>query len=314
MRFLADYVMRGRMQAMFAAVLCAVASLLLMPLGWPLSYLSGAIVGLVTLVQGPREGVFNILGAALLMGILTAVGFGQPQLAFGFVLVVWLPVWLLATVLRQSVSLPAALLVAAGLGIVLVIGTYVVLKDPTAAWQAYFQVYFKTVVTPAFKQSGVNMSSLAAMEQAASQLADIMTGMVAAVLALGSIASLLLARAWQARLYRPGGFQQAFHALRLGQLAGAVAAGVFVLAAVLKAGTLANLADDLLFVVVAVFALQGLAVAHAVVKRRRASVGWLVGLYVLAALIPHVVLLLAAAGVVDNWMNFRSRLRAGGQN
>lgn len=310
MRFLAHYIARGRMQAMFATALCAVASLLLMPLSWPVSYLSGAVVGLVTLMQGPREGLLNVLGGAVLLGLLAAIGLGQPQLALGFVLLIWLPVWLLAQVLRQSVSLPATLLVAGGIGCVLVIAAYLILHDPAAAWQRYFT----TAVLPAFKQAGLSAPRLADMRQASAQLAGMMTGMVSAVLVLGSVAAVLLARWWQALLYRPDGFRREFHALRLGKPAGGVAALVFAFAAIPHMGAMGKAADDLLFVIAAVFALQGLAVAHAGVRCRHASVGWLAGLYVLATLIPYVALLLAAAGVVDNWLDFRSRLHADGQN
>lgn len=309
-RFLANYIMRGRLQAMFATALCAVVSLLLFPVSWPVSYLSGAAVGLVTLVQGPREGLLNILGATLLFGVLAAVGLGLPQLALSFVLSVWLPAWVLAQVLRQTVSLPAALLVAAGFGVVLIIGIYLILKDPSAVWLDYF----KEAVLPRLKQAGMEAGQMARMEQAAGVVSGMLTGVMAAMFTLGSAATLLLARWWQAVLYRPEGFRREFHALRFGKVAGGVAAVVFVIAALVNTGVMGRIADDLLFVVTAVFMLQGLAVVHATVKRRSASTGWLVGLYVLMAMLPHVAFLLAAAGMIDNWMNFRSRLGAGGHD
>ena len=55
--------------------------------------------------------------------------------------------------------------------------------------------------------------------------------------------------------------------------------------------------------------LQGLAVVHAVVARSGASVGWLVAVYVMLALpvvMAQTALVLAVAGLVDNWMNFRT--------
>jgi hypothetical protein len=54
MKALAAYMMRGRLQAMMAAAGLAVVSLLMMPLSWPVSLLSGAAVALAVLVQGPK--------------------------------------------------------------------------------------------------------------------------------------------------------------------------------------------------------------------------------------------------------------------
>jgi hypothetical protein len=60
--------------------------------------------------------------------------------------------------------------------------------------------------------------------------------------------------------------------------------------------------------------LQGIAVVHGLVARSGANVGWLVAMYVLL-LLPMVTtqtaLTLAVAGMVDNWMDFRTRMGAG---
>jgi len=71
-------------------------------------------------------------------------------------------------------------------------------------------------------------------------------------------------------------------------------------------GTLQVMAAvNLAVVLLAVFMLQGLAVAHALVKARHLSVLWLAGLYGVLMLIPQVIVLVAAVGASDNWMNWR---------
>ncbi|HID49861.1 MAG TPA: signal recognition particle-docking protein FtsY [Chromatiales bacterium] len=70
MRLIAAFIMRGRWQAILATAGLAILALLLMPLSWPLTYLSSGAVGLVTLVQGPREGLLNAGGATALLAVL----------------------------------------------------------------------------------------------------------------------------------------------------------------------------------------------------------------------------------------------------
>jgi hypothetical protein len=64
--------------------------------------------------------------------------------------------------------------------------------------------------------------------------------------------------------------------------------------------------QDLMVVLMVPFALQGLAIVHALVKQRQAGSGWLVALYVLLFIATgHMALILAFVGAVDNWFGFR---------
>jgi len=54
---------------------------------------------------------------------------------------------------------------------------------------------------------------------------------------------------------------------------------------------------------------QGLAVVHSIASRRKLSAGWLVAMYVLLLVPPHIALpALAMVGVVDGLMNLRARV------
>jgi len=307
MRFLATYIMRGRAQAMVVAAVCAALALLLMPLGWPLSWVSAAAVGLVTLVQGPLEGLLATLGAAVLVGLLVFFSFGTPAPALVFVLAAWLPAWLLTHFVRQSGSLSLGLLAGAGLGLLLVLGAYVVIGDPTQAWHQYVD----QVMLPALQQAGLDSASRSQVKSELGRAAPILTGMLAAIMTLGWLVALMLARWWQAQLVRPEGFRQEFHGLRLGRSAAAVA--ILVAVGGVLPGGVGTVAVNLAWVLAVLFLFQGLAVVHGLLAGKPAVTGWLVGLYALLLIVPYSILLLAATGIADNWADFRRRRRGSRQ-
>src|SRR3569623_513821 len=98
MRALAQYIMRGRMQAMLVALAMAIMSMILPPM----NYLSSAVIGLVTLRRGWQEGLIIIAGACAEMARFSLATPRIPLCAGLFAAVVWLPVWLLAFLLRAA--------------------------------------------------------------------------------------------------------------------------------------------------------------------------------------------------------------------
>jgi len=118
-----------------------------------------------------------------------------------------------------------------------------------------------------------------------------------------ALLALLLGRWWQALLFNPGGFRPEFHELRLGQPLAAFTLALF--GAALLSGW-PPLANGLLALSVP-YTVQGVAVVHAVVFKRRLSPAWLVLFYLL--LIPFLSQLVMALGVVDAWTDFRNRIR-----
>jgi hypothetical protein len=305
MRAIAAFVMRGRWQAVLATAGLAVASLVLMPLSWPLGYLSGGAVGLVTLQQGPREGLLNVVGATLLIGGLGLVLNGQPMLGASFALTLWLPMWLLAGILALYRSLSLAMLANLALGMALILGAWLVLDDPAVWWQRHFS----EVVIPALEQAGMKLPSETELQPALQATSRLMTGILSASLVLGLAISLLIARWWQAELGRPGAFGEEFRRLRLGSLTAGLAV-LLVVGLSFIGGKAAALGANLLLVFMVIFMLQGLALAHAAVHQAGANKAWLIVLYVLLAFsLPWGMLVIAVLGWLDNWLNFRARLR-----
>lgn len=283
---------------MLVAVAAAVLSLLLPPL----NYISGAVVALVTLRRGWLEGLIIIIGAGLVIALFAAVSSSDPVRAALFAAAVWLPVWLLAAVLRGTVSLPATLMSAAIMGMAGVGAAYLALDDPAAFWQG---VLTRITAEMQFSQANVTPEQ---MGEVIAQIAAQMTGMMAAAMTLSVLLSVLLARWWQALLYNPGGFRREFHSLRLSRNFALLAFAVLA-AALLSAGKVQELAANMIVVLVAVYLLHGLALLHGVVAARGMHTAWLAGVYVLSLFIlPQLALLLATAAFIDSWLDFRGRL------
>ena len=119
MNFLATYIMRGRMQAMIVASSLALLSLM-MP---PVSVVSSATVALVTLRRGGFEGLYVLVCSSLAAGILGFLATGNYQFALLYVMVLWLPVWLISIVLREGQHLSLAVEIAILLGIIGVVAS-----------------------------------------------------------------------------------------------------------------------------------------------------------------------------------------------
>ena len=300
MRLLAAFVMRGRLQALAAVAVLAALSLVLPPIG----LIGAAVVALVTLRQGYAEGLLALVSGAVVGASTANLLIHVPLLAAtGYILAHWAQAWLLALVLRATVSLTVAMETAAALGVLGVAAIYLLLGDPAPAWQGLLQ----QIIVPALEQTGWQAPGVdyrAAMES----IARIMTGMVATTLVVGQILSLLLARWWQAQLYNPGGFRQEFHGLRMHRTLAIVGLSGF-LAAISFSGLVGSIAADLALLISCLFVFQALALLHHGAAYFAAHIAWLVSLYALLILMfPGSLKLLAALGYADAVLDLRTRL------
>lgn len=298
MNAFAAFILRGPGQS--ASVACATLLLasVLPPLGW----LSAAVLALVMLQLGPRA-FWYAAGIGLLA--LVAAGWlvlGHPLAVAIGACAVWLPAALIAWVLQHRARLDDALLVACGLGWLLVIGLHAALDAPAQWWQEALLQF----MPPERVEADLDIPA-DRVRELFERAAPLMTGMLAASAVTGAIGSVLLARWWQAGLYHAGAFGDEFRALRLGR----VAATILALLCAASLALPGALLEGLTFVALAVYLFQGLAVAHGVVAARGMGAAWLAGLYILGLLaLPQMVLALALAGVADAWMDFRARARA----
>jgi len=299
MKALVTFVLRGPSQAILVTTGMAVLAMLLPPL----SVISGAVVALVTLRDGPRSGAMVVLGSTAFVVLVAYLSLGNVLPGIVFLVVLWLPLWVLGWVLREMRSLALATIVAGMLGIIGILAIYATVGDVAAWWQQMLLSLFE----PAMEASGP-LADRTMVEAMLADLAKIMTGIAAAGMSLNVLMCLYLARAWQAQLYNPGGFREEFHALRLGQGLALVSLG-FIALSLLSLGVLSHLAGEVVIVILSLYVVQGLALLHSLVAQRGLHVVWLVVIYfVMLFIIPHLLILIAVMGLIDTWVDFRRRL------
>ncbi len=299
MRALAEYILKGPMQASLVGTTCALLALLSPFTAW-LSYLSGSAVALVTLRQGAQRGLLAIAATTVATAVLGELVLGSYAPAVVFTLALWMPLWLLAAVLYYTRSLALAVQVGGLLGGVWVVASYAWLGNPVHWWRELLE-QIRPVLVEAEQHAGMTPNVGALLDT----MAGYMTGALAAVLAASAVLNLMLTRGWQAALFNPGGFALEFRGLRLGRYAAAAVIGLVVMATVGGSG-LGAMARDMLWVGAAIYLVAGLGLVHGLVARTRAHKGWLVGIYVVLTIAPvYGTLLLALAGLADSLLDVR---------
>lgn len=301
MRALAGFIVAGPLQATLLIALSTALSFLAPPLTSILAYGGAAALALYTLHAGYKAGLVVLVAAAVATGVLTQLALQQGLAVVVTSLLLWLPVWLAALVLRLSGSLALAMLVLTGLGMLLVLLIFVLLGDPGSWWQQRLELLAEALA--AQPELGIDSEAVA---QFIATVAPLMTGTMAAGLSFAALTCVILGRWLQALLVNPGGLRKDFYALRLNRVVSLLAIAV-VGVATLKLGVLSNLALQWSLIAVVPFLFVGLAVMHASLANLKAAKGWLIALYVLMSLLPQVLLMVVLVGVLDPWLELRRR-------
>jgi len=283
MRALADFIMRGRMQA-----IVVVAGSAALPMLFWLCAAAGSLVLL-------RRGLNDALGV-LVWAVLPALAwwyFGDPR-----TLLVLLGSFGLALLLRNRSSWPRVMLCSVGLGVLYAWALGMVFGEPIAALATELQKVLPDMLSEAYQQLSVEeQARLGAL------LIPVLTGLLAALLQIVTLLSLILGRYWQASLYNPGGFGLEFRALRFSPLPAMV-----LLAGMLLGPSLGVQMAMLAPLCSVPLAFAGVALVHGLVAKNRMSRFWLVGLYVTLVLFMQLIYpLLAVMAIVDSLFDFRGR-------
>lgn len=283
MRALADFVMRGRLQATFAVVVAAALPLLF--------WVSAAAGSLVLLRRGLNDALSIVVWA--LLPTLLWWHFGEPR-----PLLVLFGTLVLALVLRASVSWARVLLASVLLGVLYGVIIDAVFGETVKRNAAELLELMPQMLGEAYQQMSADEKA-----RVGNLLTPVLTGLMAALLQLLSLLSLLLGRYWQALLYNPGGFAREFRAVRLpAPIAVALLVGIFLLPGLgIELAMLTPLCSVPL-------AFAGVALLHGLVAQQRLGRFWLVGLYVSLLLFMQLVYpLLVVLAVVDSLFDFRGR-------
>ncbi len=294
MLFLARFVLKGLSQAALVASTMAILGLLVPPAAW----ISAAVIVLVTLVNGPQRGLITTGLALLGTAMFAYLIFSAPQVAVIFVLLAWLPAWLVAVILRQTVSLAFSLQILTAISLLAVVLIYALYPNFGEFWREPLD----QMVSQLAQQS--NEFSLQELKQTEDWVIEFLPGLFASSVMFGTMISLFIGRWWQAVFYNPGGFAEEFQSLNLGKASALVA-----LAIILMAIAIDNVfAFALVTVVFVLYLIQGLSILHAVVKVRQVSTSWLFVFYLVMFFIPQLVLLLVFSGMADSWLDIRQRI------
>lgn len=281
MTAIAEFVMRGRFQALLVAV-AGSGSLLF-------CWISAAVVALVTLRKGAGEGAWLLMWAMLPAGVL-AISFGDSGPAL-----LLLGATALAMVLRSSVSLTLTILASVAVGS----ATAVCMLAFGDAMLDQMVAFFGDFLASMEEQLS---AGAAEPVQLARPTALQVAGMMGAGNALLSVVCLLLARYWQAAMFNPGGFGHEFRALRY-------PAGVATALAVTTMALASLGVEFRTWAMICAVPLNfaGIALVHARAAARGQGRGWLTAFYAAWLVFDPVKLFVVGYALADSWMNFRQR-------
>lgn len=288
----ASYTMKGPMQALIAVCLFSVLSVWVAPFG----VFVGAIIALVTLRVSVTEGFKTLVWAAVSHMLISVILSGNYWPGMVAVIEYMLPVWLMSVILRQTNSLATALqfaMIVAGLGL---IGFYLMIPSPSEWWLALFNQHLAPVL---------EASEVVYQPEVIAEITKMITMLLAVFAVILWFSILTLGRWWQSELYLPGQFKTDFYQLRLSKSTAYVAIVLAIMGLFL--GESSGMVYDLSGVVIVGMMFQGLAIAHQTVSIKKLHSAWLVGLYILLFIFPQTMLILATIGLVDAWVDFRSR-------
>ncbi|MFT6791873.1 MAG: hypothetical protein ACJA04_001086 [Cellvibrionaceae bacterium] len=278
MRAIAEFIMRSRIHASVALLL-----------GFFLPILQQSIVGLVTLRNGVREGLFLVAIALVFSVIATSIGIASSPYFWGTLLSL-LAVLLPTTVLRATSSWSVALQVLVAMALVSAISAVELLPELLDEFQQYLSLMLAV------------MNSQSSPEELLDPSMVSVTGLLGMSVLLNGLVGLLLARWLQSLLYNPGGFGSEFRQLRLGL----VPSSLFLLGFLYCVSQGSNY-----FFWYGVFAIPLILVAvstvHFMVVRRRMSNIYLLVLYVAMIVFSPILLMLVILGYLDSWLNIRDR-------
>lgn len=281
MKALAEFILRGRMQALLVALVGSFFPLI-----------SSATVALVTLCKGSKEGLLLFLWASLPLIVLQQVS--DENMLLTAVSVVSLGIMVVAASLHSLYALWQWTLIA--------------LISVAIIFAASFGLLMSAEVTELIAIAQKMFDAVQAQQTDTTVVSGIteplLLGLVAIILAVGCVMSLLLARWWQSAVYNPGGFQKEFHSFTISTKVAVMLLAIFLIGRLLPEGY--QLWADLALLPCLI---AGIALFHSTIKLYGHGSQWVAFLYVgLIFMGKPVTLVLVGLGLADSLIDLRSRL------
>lgn len=274
---LAKWVMKRRLNAIIGVMAFGLIPMMF--------WLASAILGLVVLRKGVKEGI-----PVFAWGCLPALVLWQFQ-GDATALMVLIDVMLLSYLLRTTTSWSWVLLAGSFLAVI------------------------NTLIQPILMADVLNMAVSLVQKVLSSEAVDIPDENAIfsqAVVAISifqvviAILSLFLARKWQAGLYNPGGLRTEFHQLRL-PVVFSLILGAMVLIGESLGGSFMAFSQAAIPALV----LPGLALVHGVLAKKKIGVVGLIAFYLVGFFVLNVYFanILVTLCVIDSFVDIRSRIQ-----
>jgi hypothetical protein len=281
LKALAEFILRGRLQALIVALIGSFFPLI-----------STAAIALVSLCKGAKEGTLLFLWVSLALVLIQQSGSENPLLTA--VSIVSLGIMVLAAeVHRVMASWQWTLLVIVVIAVLSAQGFAILMGSSVTSLVATAQDLLNAV-----KSQGQDAQLSVALSE------SMLLGLVATILAIGSMMSLMLARWWQAGVQNPGGFQKEFHSFSID------AKIAVILLVILVVGQFFSQSAQIWVDIAALpLIIAGIALVHFAVKLFGQGRQWLAFLYVGMIMVGKpVTLLLVVLALTDSLIDLRSRL------
>lgn len=282
------FLMKGRREAAIAAMITAAIPFL----GWA----SLAIVCLVTLRKGMREGLF-----VLCWGVLPAA-VSSYLMASGSValesLIAYIFLWVMAGLLRATASWRYVFEASAIFSVVIIALFHFLIPDLNEIYLNYLMSFYQ--------DSGVDSENYAQMQIYIQYLVYYFLGLQTTMYMMHNLFCLLIARGFQAVLYNPQGLSKDLKMIRLGWLVWIFAAVFFFFGVKMSSPW----ALDTFPVFIALFFFSGLSVIHYWINMKFSKLkGSMLIFYVfLTLLLPFSIVPVMLMALVDTGWNIRKNL------
>ncbi|MGB2106031.1 MAG: hypothetical protein ACPHVV_02170 [Porticoccaceae bacterium] len=281
MKALAEFILRGRLQALIVALVGSFFPLI-----------SSAAIALVSLSKGAKEGILLFLWISLALVLIQQAGSENPLLTA--VSIASLGIMVVAAIVHKVLASWQWTLLAIVVAAVIISLAFGILMGSSV-----------TSLVAAAQEMLANVKNQEQDTQLSIELTESMLlGLVATILAIGSMMSLMLARWWQAGIYNPGGFQKEFHSFTI-----EVKVAVLLVAIVLTGQLLPNSSQLWAELAALPLLVAGIALVHFTVKLFGQGKQWLAFVYVGMIMVGKpVTLILVVLGLTDSLIDLRSRL------
>lgn len=260
------------------------------------SFLSGAVLVYLVLLQGAKRAVIEAIFAGTLLLALTGVtGLPlEPRLAG--IASVWLPALFVSVLLRGTGSLTLAIQVSVIVMAIVVLVFLAVAGNPVEFWSTFLEA-----LVDAWREAGLNEQADLIGPQIAT-LAENMTVLVTFISWAISTIMLLLGYALYRQVRGAGRDYGRFRDLNLGRVIAGVMAVTSVVAFIAGLAWLQSVA----FLLFAVFSVQGIAIVHWLHAEGMLPVFVVVLMYgAMVVFIPIMITAMAVLGYIDAWFNLR---------